>query len=147
MKVLPNDQNTLCSVTELAKTLGLSRARFYQLQKKGIFPMPIYCIRTRRPFYTPALRQICVDIRKTGIGHNGQPIVFNARHKRGAKEPKDQSEQRYQAFADTLVQMGLNVTCNKVKIAVQKLYPDGLAQSIDEEKVIRDLFRYFKRQQ
>ena len=66
MKVLSEDLNAVCSVTELAKTLGLSRARFYQLQKMGIFPMPIYCIRTRRPFYTPDLRQICVDIRKTG---------------------------------------------------------------------------------
>ena len=52
MKMLPNDDfKAVCSVTELAKKLDLSRARFYQLQKVCVFPEPVYCIRTKRPFY------------------------------------------------------------------------------------------------
>ena len=47
-----NDLKAVCTVTELAKKLDLSRARFYQLLKMGIFPKPAYCIRTRRPIYT-----------------------------------------------------------------------------------------------
>ena len=46
-----NDFKAVCSVTELAKNLDMSRARFYQLQKLGVFPEPVYCIRTKRPFY------------------------------------------------------------------------------------------------
>ncbi len=54
---LDNDLKAVCSVTELTKKLGLSRARFYQLQKMGVFPMPIYCTRTIRPFYPLELQQ------------------------------------------------------------------------------------------
>ena len=105
--------------------------------------MPIYCIRTRRPFYTQDLQQTCLDIRKTGIGHNGQPVVFNNMRKDMPEKPQNQSEQRSKVITDTLAQMGLNVTHKKVKTAINNLYPDGLPHSSDEGKVIRDLFRYF----
>jgi hypothetical protein len=72
-----NDLKAVCSVTALAKKLNLSRARFYQLQKKGVFPTPIYCTRTQRPFYPSHLQQKCMDIHKTGIGLDGRPIFFN----------------------------------------------------------------------
>jgi len=71
------DLKTVCSVSELAKKLDLSRARFYQLQKKGVFPVPVYCTRTKRPFYSSALQQKCINIRKTGIGFDGRPVIFN----------------------------------------------------------------------
>ena len=74
--LLDNDFGAVCSVTELAGKIGLSRARFYQLMEKGVFPKPVYCTRTRRPFYTLDLQQKCIDIRKTGIGYNQQPVVF-----------------------------------------------------------------------
>ena len=46
--MLPDyDLKAVCSVTALAKKLGLSRARFYQLQKMGVFCAPVYCTRTR----------------------------------------------------------------------------------------------------
>ena len=141
---LDNDlKAAVCSVTELTKKLGLSRARFYQLQKMGVFPMPLYCTRTKRPFYPLELQQKCIDIRKTGIGLNGQAIIFYASRKNISQKSSGHSEHQYGELADLLSQMGLNVTCNKVRKAVKALYPAGSAQCSDEGMVIRDLFRYF----
>ncbi len=48
-----NNVQTKAAVTvaEMARMVGLSRARFYQLQDAGIFPLPLYDVSTRRPFY------------------------------------------------------------------------------------------------
>jgi len=142
--LLDNDLKAVCTVTELAKKLSLSRARFYQLQNTGIFPRPIYCTRTKRPFYPLNLQQKCIDIRKTGIGHNGQPVIFYTSKQNKSRKPQNQEDHKYEELAYILNQMGLNVARNNVKIAVKTLYPEGLAQCPDEGMVIRDLFRYFK---
>ena len=139
-----NDLKAVCSVTELAKRLGLSRARFYQLQKMGVFPKPIYCTRTKRPFYPLDLQQKCIDIRKTGIGYNGHPILFNSSRQNKSGKSQNQSDNRYEELTDILRQMGLNVTRNKVKNAVKALYPEGLTPHPLEGMVVRDLFRYFR---
>jgi len=142
--LLDNDLKAVCTVTELAKKLSLSRARFYQLQKTGIFPKPIYCTRTKRPFYPLDLQQKCVDIRKTGIGHNGQPVIFYTSKQNKSRKSQNHEDRKYEELAYILNQMGLNLARNNVKIAVKNLYPEGLAQCPDEGMVIRDLFRYFK---
>lgn len=48
----------MVSVGEMAEILRHSRARFYQLQGT-IYPYPIYDIKTKRPFYSTELQQIC----------------------------------------------------------------------------------------
>ena len=141
--LLDNDLKAVCTVTELAKKLSLSRARFYQLQNTGIFPRPIYCTRTKRPFYPLNLQQKCIDIRKTGIGHNGQPVIFYTSKQNKSRKSQNQKDHKYEELAYILNQMGLNVARNNVKIAIKTLYPEGLAQSPDEGMVIQDLFRYF----
>ena len=66
----------VCSVSEMAQLVGLSRSRFYQLQKQGVFPHPLYDIATKRPFYPQHLQKRCLEIRNTGIGDNSQRILF-----------------------------------------------------------------------
>ena len=136
-----DDLKAVCSVSELVKKIGLSRARFYQLQKMGIFPKPVYCICTKRPFYPLDLQQRCLAIRKTGIGHNGRPIIFYGVRKDKPVKPQDQLNHGYKQLADTLRQMGLNVTVSTVENAVNTLYPEGMPND-DEGVIIRDLFRY-----
>ena len=144
VKMLSDDDlKAVCSVTEMAKRLGMSRARFYQLQKMGIFPTPVYCIRTRRPFYPLDLQNKCVGVRKTGIGCNGQPILFNSPRKTVSDKSQSRSDQRCERLTSILRGMGLNVSCGKVKSAVEALYPEGLAKRCVEDTVIRDLFRHF----
>ena len=139
-----NDLEAICSVTELAGKLGLSRSRFYQLQKTGVFPMPVYCIRTKRPFYPLELQQKCLEIRKTGIGLNGQPVLFNTSRRTKSDNPGNQSDHGYEELAGVLRGMGLNLTRNRVKDAVDALYPEGLAEHLVGDSIIRDLFRYLR---
>lgn len=142
--MLPDtDLKAICSVTEMAKKLDLSRARFYQLQKMGVFPKPVYCPRTRRPFYPLDLQKKCIDIRKTGISYNGQPVLFYASRKDTSGKLQNQSDHQYGDLTDILRRMGLNVSLEKVKNTVKSLYREGLTRSSVEGPVIRDLFRYF----
>ncbi len=147
IKMLSDNNHSLeavCSVTELAKKLGLSRARFYQLMETGVFPRPVYCVHTKRPFYPLDLQQKCTDIRKTGIVHNGQPILFYGPRKNKTNKSQNQQDHKYKELTKTLRQMGLNVTCNDVKNAVKTLYPERLTEQLVEGTVIRELFRCFK---
>ena len=66
--VTNDDFKCVCSVSELARKLGLSRTRLYQLMEIGAFPRPVYCPRTGRPFYPLKVQNECMQIRKTGAG-------------------------------------------------------------------------------
>jgi len=138
-----NNLQAVCSVTQMAAKLGLSRVRFYQLQKMGVFPQPLYS-GPKRPFYPLDLQQQCHDIRKTGIGLNGQPTIFYAPRKKKGRCSTVQAEPKYQELTESLRQMGLNVTGDKIKAAVRALYPDGLAEPFDGE-VIKKLYKYLDR--
>ena len=94
------EQQSICSVTELAKKLRLSRARFYQLHNTGVFPPPVYCLYTKRPFYPMDLQEKCLKIRKTGIGYNGRPIIFNSKRDCGSASPKNNMDPKYKELAD-----------------------------------------------
>ena len=132
-----------CSVTEMTKILCLSRARFYQLQKGGFFPMPLYCIRTRKPYFDKNLQKKCLQVRQTGIGFNNHPILFNAPRQTQPTNKKPKVDKKLADLADALKKTGIEISHTQLQQAIQTLYPNGLSQ-IDEGVVIRDLFKYFK---
>jgi len=143
MKILPDhDLKAVCSVTALAEKLHLSRVRFYQLQKLGVFPMPVYCIRTKRPLYPLDLQQMCIHIRETGIGLNGQLVLFHTPRKIRSPRVRNQVEPQHKKLSDILKQMGLSVSSHEVKNAVKVLYKGGLAKGPIEEAIIVDLYKY-----
>lgn len=135
---------SICSVTELAKKLGLSRARLYQLQKTGVFPTPVYCLYTKRPFYPVDLQDKCIEIRKTGIGHNGRPIIFYSKREAAVTKPKSCSEQKYRELSDTFKQMGLKVSPANVRKAFMTIYPDDWKKVDIDGAVIAEVFRHFQ---
>ena len=148
---LENNLKAICSVTELAGILGLSRTRFYQLQRKGVFPMPVFCIRTKRPFYPLDLQKKCIEVRKTGIACNGQPVLFygerKSRNKTScklseSKKGNNKTQKKYEELTDTLKRMGLNMSRKAVENAIGALFPEGLEHHYDEGQTVRDLFRY-----
>ena len=143
MKILPDhDLKAVCSITALAEKFRLSRARFYQLQKLGAFPMPVYCIRTKRPLYPLDLQQMCIHIRETGIGLNGQLVLFHTPRKTRSPRVRNQVEPQYKKLSDILKQMGLSVSPHEVKNAVKFLYKGGLAKGPIEDAIIVDLYKY-----
>ena len=75
------------SVAEMARMLGLSRARFYQLIGTA-FPHPVYDVSTRRPFYDQEAQTLCLEVRHRNCGIDGKPILFYARRPVTATMPK-----------------------------------------------------------
>ena len=141
--------NSIISVTAMAKKVGLSRARFYTLQKEGFFPAPLYCLRTHRPFYNFELQQKCIEVKFTGIGFNNLPILFySPRNKNNGTTSKPVKkklpQQNYTDFRDTLKQMRIVATVSEISDALNKLYPGGADEKLDKGVVIRELFKFFK---
>lgn len=137
----------IISVIEMAKSVGLSRARFYQLLEQGIFPQPLYCIRTKRPFFNIELQQACHDVKNTGIGFNNQFILFYSPRKNNSNnispKRKTRTNNKYDELSETLTQMGLNnINSLKIEGAINEIYPDEIPN--DEGVILRELFRYFK---
>lgn len=144
---------TVVSVAEMARMVGLSRARFYQLVRDGIFPAPIYDAQTRRPFFNEEMQHICLEVRKRNCGVNGKPILFYAaRHPLGQQpkpvkkpkaEPKHKSQ--YADLLDGLKALGLeSVTSAQVEPVVKELFPNGI-QNLDCGECIRAVFLRLKR--
>jgi hypothetical protein len=65
-------------VAALAALCQLSRSRFHALVRAGVFPPPQQPP-GRRPHYPTELIRRCLDIRHTGVGANGQVVMFNRR--------------------------------------------------------------------
>jgi predicted DNA-binding transcriptional regulator AlpA len=135
-----DDGVAICSVTEMASKLGMSRARLYQLVDKGVFPPPVRS-GTHRPFYSSDLQERCLRIRKTGIGLHGRPVLFNKPRTR--RPARSKREGPCQELAAALKSMGLKVTAKAVKEAIGALYPAGLDKSQHPDEILRDLFRHF----
>ena len=135
-----DDLVTICSVTEMAAKLGLSRSRFYQLMKARAVPQPVRCERTNRPFYPPDLQQRCIEIRKTRIGLNGQPVLFYAKRHEGTSWRRP--DRQCQKLTDALRGMGLTVTVRQVKKVTGALYPEGIEKQPNLDVILGGLFRH-----
>lgn len=122
-----SDSTAIYTVSQVAKRLGLSRSRFYQLQRQGVFPHPVYCIRSRKPLYTAGLLAQCRTVRKIGVGVNGELVRFydKRQHKRRKPNPISKS------LTVALRGMGLSVDLNQVNAAIQQL-----GMTIENEKAI-----------
>ena len=137
----------VCSVSEMAAQLELSRARFYQLIEAGILPQPIYDIRTKRPYYDQELQEQCLQVRATGIGVNGQYVLFYSPRKQNSNSPKrsvGKKVSKHQELADTITAMGLEVSVEQVESALNELYPQG-SDGEDQGVVVREVFRFLKK--
>ena len=81
------------SIKDMAAQCGLSRQRFMQLVKAGVFPVPLVDDATKRPYYSEKLQAQCLEVRKRNFGVNGKVIMFYARRTATAPVPqKDQTQ-------------------------------------------------------
>ena len=67
------------TVTEVAAMCQLSRSRFYELVRAGVFPEPVQNGATKAPIYVRERIEKCLEIRQTGVGLDGKIVVFNRR--------------------------------------------------------------------
>jgi len=131
----------------MASLCLLSRSRFHALVRDGIFPRPVPGAQGKRPYYTPELLQQCLEIRSTGIGQNGEIVLFNRpATRKAARKPvaKAQAPAEHAELVDALRSLGLVATVEAVTGAVQALYPAGTA-GIAEGEVIRKVFLHLRK--
>ena len=137
---------TAVSVVEMARMVGLSRARFYQLVGTA-FPNPVYNVSTKRPFYNELMQKTCLEVRRRNCGIDGKPIMFYARRvpitntlvkKRPANVRTPNTE-----LLDGLRSLGLNVSSAQVEAAVTATFPKGV-DGLDPGDVIRKVFIHLK---
>ena len=143
------------SVSEMAKMVGLSRARFYQLVGAGTFPEPSHDPETRRPYFDEGQQAVCLDVRRRNCGVDGKPVLFYARRAqvrpapaqpRTTTESKTHSDthDKHLDILEAVKALGLTTaTIADVRAAVNETYPGGVA-GIDEGEVLRTVFLKLK---
>jgi hypothetical protein len=142
----------IVSVAEMARMVGLSRARFYQLVKTGVFPAPLYHISTKRPFFTEEMQAVCVEVRHRNCGINGTPVLFYARRigpvmlKTTAKRTPARDNSQITELVEGVRCLGLTtVNAPQVERVVREMYPNGV-NGIDQGTVLRAIFLRLMRQ-
>lgn len=136
------------TVAEMARMIGLSRARFYQLIGTA-FPYPVYDVATRRPCYDEELQKTCFRVKQRNRGVDGKPVMFYAR-RAAPVTPRPATKSRTAApkrdpLVDSIKALGLaSVTPAEVQAAVAELFPQGFS-GIDQGEVIRAVFLRLKR--
>ena len=122
------------SVSEMARMLGLSRARFYQLLGTT-FPKPITDEASGRPCYPEELQRVCLEARRRNCGIDGKPVLFYARRlkptvTRRTSKPKPvvQRDGLLTEVADAIRSLGMKaVSDGQVAVVIKELYPAGLS--------------------
>jgi hypothetical protein len=141
------------TVSEMARMVGLSRSRFYQLVEAGVFPQPVYTVSNRRPIYVEEAQKVCLEVRRRNCGVNCQPVLFYSRGHplltqtkptRMAK-PKTPKANNHSDLLDGLSALGLTTTAAEVEAAIKAAYPAGV-NGTDQGEVLRQVFLHLKRQ-
>lgn len=135
---------TAVSVTEMAAMMGLSRARLYQLIRKGKLPTPDIEEGSKRPYYNEDKQRQCLEVRRRNCGIDGKPIMFYARRRdvgvsRKKVERAKPAASPHADLIDQLGVMGITVTAAQVDAVVKELFPNGTT-SVPQEEVFRAVF-------
>ena len=138
------------SVTEMAKMAGLSRARFYQLVKKGAFPTPDKDQISGRSCYLAEKQQQILESRRKNCGIDGKPILFYSRRSDSGKPKIKSVSLKLQSKAitnilESLTSLNVKISTEKLQSLLMESYPQGIDQ-IDPGEVVRTLFLRIKRQ-
>ena len=135
---------TAVSVTEMAAMMGLSRARLYQLIRKGKLPTPDIEEGSKRPYYNEDKQRQCLDVRRRNCGIDGKPIMFYARRRdvgvsRKKVERAKPAANPHADLIDQLGVMGITATAAQVDAVVKELFPSGTT-GVPQEEVFRAVF-------
>jgi len=156
------------TVTQVTKMLNLSRSRFYQLLREGIFPEPSRHPITRRPIYSREQQEQCLEIKRSCCGLNGKLVLFydharkpdalrpaiRAARLQWPRRKRCDSHGPGQNPRDPLIdelkyglgQLGLaDVDEAKIRNALSDEYPDGW-RDVDRGVLMRAIFRLIRAQ-
>ena len=133
----------------MAELCQLSRSRFYDLMEAGVFPKPALHPSSKRPMYDRNRCKKCLEIRQTGIGANGLPVLFNRKPTKKAqpkplRKPAEEPQPDHADLLDALKGLGLTTTPQAVSEAVAALYPYGPAPGSTRANVVRKVFLHLQ---
>jgi hypothetical protein len=152
-KLMPS-KAAIC-IKEMAALVGLSRQRFMQLVKSGVFPAPLKDESTGRPYFTDEMQATCLAVRCRNHGVNGQVVMFYARRSVNmtpachqiARKPtteKPRTSDRHADIVSSLHGLGLSsATGKQVFDAVTELFPRG-TEKLDQGQVVRAVFLHLR---
>ena len=138
------------SVTEMARMVGLSRARFYQLVKKATFASADHDLATGRPCYLEEKQRLILEARRRNCGVDGKPILFYSRRrdlgqtKAVSRPAKPSKGNVYADLIDQLAQAKVFVTATEVEPVVKEMFPEGTV-GIDPGEVFLAVFKRLQR--
>ena len=143
-------QKQAVTVAEMARMVGLSRSRFYQLVGSA-FPLPQYNLATKRPFYPVDLQEACLEVRRRNCGVDGKPILFQRRGRettpvnpKPSKRKAMPDDHRHQDLLAGLKSLGLtSVTAVQVEKALKELHVSG-SEGKDQGQTLRAVFLKLK---
>lgn len=136
-----NPLKAAVSVSAVCRQLGMSRSQFYLHVSRGTFHAPLRLSSNQRPYYTASMVEDIVKARETGVGVNGEYVLFYDRQPTQKSDgPQDQS-----SLIEGLKNLGLaGVASHQVEAALVHCFPKG-RQGHDESDVLRTVFRHLKR--
>jgi predicted DNA-binding transcriptional regulator AlpA len=131
------------TLDELVSQLGISKSRYYQLQKRGVFPAPQRA--GNRPVFDQTLTQQCVAVIHTRMGINGEVVLFNAKRKQESVQKRPfPVKGKHDDLINALASLGLTVTKEQVATAVHSLPNNGT--DLDEAALVKQVFLILKKQ-
>ena len=138
-------QRAVVSVSGLCRLLKMSRSQFYVHAKRGTFHAPLYLATTNRPFFTAAMVEDNVRARETGVGVNGEYVLFYERLPTDQKPEVEPPKTNHASLLEGLASFGLKeVTKAQLEGAMKTCFPAG-TNGEDEVAVLRAVFRHLKR--
>ena len=145
MAVQPKIENPMkaaVSVSSLCRVLKMSRSQFYFHVRRGTFSAPLRLPSNNRPYYTASMVEDIIRARETGIGVNGEYVLF---YERQPKAEANKPRADHTALLEGLAALGMaTVTPEQIEAALAVCYPKGTT-SQDEATVLRAVFRHLKR--
>ncbi len=137
-------QNRFITVQELCELIGLSKNRFYALQKAGIFPACLRNPLNNRPVFDSALVEQCLGIVRHRVGANGAPWVPNRKNPVVKRHARPTPAGQHQGMLESLASLGLQVTASQVQEALKRLPDEG--RGLEESEIIRRVFLELRKQ-
>ena len=143
------ETKAVVTISEMARMVGLSRSRFYQLIGTT-FPEPLIDDK-KRPFYSEELQAVCLEVRRRNCGIDGKPILFYARRIGTApSKPKKVKaaatvNPQHADMLEGVRSLGLaSVTAADIEKTLRELFPSGV-ENEDDGETLRTVFLHLKR--
>lgn len=139
-----NPLKAAVSVSAQCRLLKMSRSQFYWHVKRGTFHEPLKLL-NGRPYFSASMVEDNLRARETGVGVNGEYVIFYERQSSGTKSVEKKGKPDHSPLIDGLKALGLSaVSIEQVEAAVTACFPNGTSGQ-DEASVLRAVFRHLKR--